>query len=372
MMLMGALLGGGVLLVAGGFALIGKLTSKAEKERYALPAEVVAREKASREALKREQQQQQELEAEEREKLRQFLLKYVCDGNEKAATALVAAVEGVQTDLEVLQTDKDAGNDPKDVRQFWRDELARRCKDDPVIFHWLGGRPPSLVAELFFGSDSTEKRDRGNLPAFLTRGNYSGSGTGFFISNDGWIITNEHVVGDATEVEVRSEDGQIRPARVVKTNADSDVALLKIESAPGSWLRLSGEELPMGASVFTIGFPNATLQGVEPKFTDGRISSLTGFRDDKDTYQVSVPIQPGNSGGPLVDMKAGNAIGITSAKLGGGDNVGYAIKGRMALTLIESVREAKASLATSPIPVGGDETAMIARVKSATVLVLVK
>lgn len=128
----------------------------------------------------------------------------------------------------------------------------------------------------------------------------------------------------------------------------------------------------MGASVFTIGFPNATLQGVEPKFTDGRISSLTGFRDEKDSYQVSVPIQPGNSGGPLVDMKAGHAIGITSAILGGGDNVGYAIKGRVALGLIEGVPEAKNSLAASPMPAGGDESAMIARVKSATVLVLVK
>lgn len=372
MMLIGGLVGGGVLLVVGGFALIGNLTSKAEKERFALPADVVAREKAGREALKREQEEQKAREAEEREKIRQYLLKYVCDGNEKVASALVAALDGVEKDLETLQTDKDASNDPKDVRQFWRDELTRRCKDDAAIFHWLGGRQPSLVAELFFGSDSTEKRDRGKLPAFLAAGNYSSNGTGFFISNDGWIITNAHVVDDATEVDVRGEDGEIRPARVVKTDEKSDVALLKMELAPGSWLRLAGEELPMGASVFTIGFPNATLQGVEPKFTDGRISSLTGFRDEKDSYQVSVPIQPGNSGGPLVDMKAGHAIGITSAILGGGDNVGYAIKGRVALGLIEGVPEAKNSLAASPMPAGGDESAMIARVKSATVLVLVK
>jgi hypothetical protein len=71
-------------------------------------------------------------------------------------------------------------------------------------------------------------------------------------------------------------------------------------------------------------------------------------------------------------MKAGGVIGITSAKLGGGDNVGYAIKGRVALALIEGAPEAKASLAASPIPASGDEAAMIARVKSATVLVLVR
>lgn len=112
----------------------------------------------------------------------------------------------------------------------------------------------------------------------------------------------------------------------------------------------------MGESVFTIGYPTPVLQGASPKFTRGDISSLTGFQDDPRIYQISVPVQPGNSGGPLVDMQ-GNVKGIvlavldakTAFRITGAipQNVNYAIKGFYAQALVDSMPDV-ARLLLSP------------------------
>ena len=84
-----------------------------------------------------------------------------------------------------------------------------------------------------------------------------------------------------------------------------------------------------------MGYPLSTVLGKEVKITDGIISSKTGYEDDAVTYQISVPIQPGNSGGALFDKK-GHLVGITNAGIPSAENVGYAIKSSYLLNLIES------------------------------------
>lgn len=95
----------------------------------------------------------------------------------------------------------------------------------------------------------------------------------------------------------------------------------------------------MGSNVFALGYPLAlSVMGTEIKFTDGKISSKTGFQGDITSYQISVPIQPGNSGGPLFDFD-GNLIGITSStfnrKLDITENVNYAIKSSYLKSLVD-------------------------------------
>ena len=92
-------------------------------------------------------------------------------------------------------------------------------------------------------------------------------------------------------------------------------ASIKCDSSPDSWLNLSTDKINMGAEVFTIGFPNLTIQGIAPKFTDDRISSLSGFRDAPKGFQISVPVQPGNSGGPLIHYASGGVAGVINALL---------------------------------------------------------
>ena len=104
-----------------------------------------------------------------------------------------------------------------------------------------------------------------------------------------------------------------------------------------------------GEEVGTFGYPLTSLQGVNPKFSKGVIASLTGIDDDSTNFQISVPVQPGNSGGPLFQMATGNVIGIVTARLNDKvaygqsgfipQNVNYAVKINYALALIESRRE---------------------------------
>jgi len=91
----------------------------------------------------------------------------------------------------------------------------------------------------------------------------------------------------------------------------------------------------VGTGVFALGYPMSNILGEEIKVTDGIISSKTGYKGDVVTYQISAPIQAGNSGGPLFD-KLGNIVGITNAGIPDAQNVGYAIKTSYLKNLLDS------------------------------------
>jgi hypothetical protein len=144
---------------------------------------------------------------------------------------------------------------------------------------------------------------------------FFGNGSGFFITSDGYFITNFHVVQQADDVKVIVGNQRFQ-ARLVNRDPSNDVALLKVEGNGFPCLPL-GKDLDVrsGEAVFTVGFPAATDMGVKPKTTDGIISSVTGIGDNPSTFQIQVPIQPGNSGGPLVLKSTGNVIGVTASSL---------------------------------------------------------
>jgi S1-C subfamily serine protease len=167
-----------------------------------------------------------------------------------------------------------------------------------------------------------------------TSNEWSGNGTGFFIDKNGYIATNYHVIEDASEIEVdfiQNNEKKSFKAKVISSDKQNDLAIIKIEDDKFKpYLRLpysiKTTITDVGSNVFTLGYPMAlTVMGDEVKFTDGKISSKTGFQGDITTYQISVPVQPGNSGGPLIDYD-GNIIGVVNAKIMAADNVSYAIK----------------------------------------------
>jgi TPR repeat protein len=182
--------------------------------------------------------------------------------------------------------------------------------------------------------------------------NPSFTGTGFFITDDGYLISNYHVVKDATKVRLLTGAGLI-DAKVVQVDAANDLALLKADGK-FSPLPISSSRLAqLGGTVATVGFPDIGLQGFAPKLAKGEIASLSGAGDDPRYFQISVPVQPGNSGGALVDER-GNVVGIVSAKLDAGaalaasgalpENVNYAVKSSLLLSFLESVPEVDAKL----------------------------
>src|SRR5260221_494374 len=120
------------------------------------------------------------------------------------------------------------------------------------------------------------------------------SGTGFFITDDGYLISNYHVVKDATKVCLVTGRGLIA-VTVVKVDAANDLALLKVanEETFKPLPIASSRTVHLGNTVITFGFPDTGLQGFAPKLARGEIASLAGARDDSHYFQISVPVQPG-------------------------------------------------------------------------------
>ena len=178
------------------------------------------------------------------------------------------------------------------------------------------------------------------------------SGTGFFITDDGFLMTNAHVVKGGTKLRLVTDAGIIA-AKVVKVDSANDLALLKAEGRFAPLPVAASRTVRLGITVATVGFPNIGLQGFAPKLAKGEIAALSGAQDDARYFQISVPIQPGNSGGALVDER-GNVVGIVSAKLSAKaaldtsgalpENVNYAVKSSFLLGFLESLPAVAAKL----------------------------
>ena len=204
------------------------------------------------------------------------------------------------------------------------------------------------------------------------------SGTSFSITKDGFLVTNEHVVSDAVQVRLVTSAGLIS-AKVVKVDAANDLALLKAEGRFAALPVAASRAVKLGGTVATVGFPNIGLQGFAPKLAKGEIASLSGAGDDARYFQISVPVQPGNSGGALVDER-GNVVGVVSAKLSARaalassgalpENVNYAIKSSYLLSFLESVPEVAAKLKEPNVKEKKFED-IVKEVEQAAVLVLV-
>jgi S1-C subfamily serine protease len=212
------------------------------------------------------------------------------------------------------------------------------------------------------------------------------TGTVFFITNNGYLISNYHVVKYETKVRLLTSAGLI-DAKVVQVDAANDLALLKVQTENPFDVFDFVKALPiapsrtvaLGGTVATVGFPDIGLQGFAPKLAKGEIASLSGAGDDPRYFQISVPVQPGNSGGALVDER-GNVIGIVSAKLDASaalaasgalpENVNYAVKSSLLLSFLESVPDVSAKLKA---PNTADEkfSDVVKSAQDATLLVLV-
>ena len=229
-----------------------------------------------------------------------------------------------------------------------------------------------LWAKMMFGAKGTQE----TLAQLPESRKLKASGTGFFITEDGYLLTNDHVVRDARRVKVRTRAG-VFPAEIVKTDREQDLALLKVEGGTYKPLPIASDStVALGDSAFTIGFPNVEVQGLEPKYTDGKISSLSGLHDDPSQYQISVQVQPGNSGGPLMS-RTGQAIGVVVAQLNEirvlavsgslPQNVNYAVKATVVRDFLKNFPQLKLA---SPDTVATPEAAVKAT-EEAVAMVLV-
>ncbi|MGD0650367.1 MAG: trypsin-like peptidase domain-containing protein [Verrucomicrobiia bacterium] len=276
--------------------------------------------------------------------------------------------------LATAQGDKQAGK--------FRDFLSKQMTREQIAE--AQRRASRFVArpEKGAGGGSTAQPEAADVPV--------GSGTGFLITvgNSPCVLTAHHVVKDATAIKV-VVGGKAFTARVAGDDPANDLAVLRIAASASDILAvaLSQPALPITASrqvklgdaVFTIGFPNTAVQGVAPKLTRGEINSLAGIQDDPRYFQTSVAVQPGNSGGPLVDVR-GNVIGVMTMRLDDlktleltgtlPQNVNYGLKSSFVLAFLESVPELSGAL-SPPHTENRKFEDVVKEVQQATVMVIV-
>lgn len=191
-------------------------------------------------------------------------------------------------------------------------------------------------------------------------------GTGFALTSNGYIATNYHVINGADSVYVQNTNGDSYKTTVVYIDPTYDLAILEIvdpsfkETAPLPYT-FKETESDLGQDVFTIGFPRE-----EAVYGRGYLSSSTGFGGDTIAYQVSIPVNPGNSGGPVLD-DSGNVIGVINGKQKEADGAAFAVKTNYLLKSLESISkdslDRKMQLNKSNLLKGLSRTAQIKKIQ---------
>jgi serine protease Do len=219
---------------------------------------------------------------------------------------LVDRVSPAVVSLAVIQ---EAATGPENSRQF-------------------GFLPPELQEQL--------RRQQGSQPR-----ERRGGGSGFFISQDGFIVTNNHVVENATQIKVTLKDGRELTARVIGTDPRTDIALIKVEGDRFPYVEFAPDARPrVGDWVVAIGNPF----GLGGTATAGIVSAtgrdIGGGGNISDFIQIDAPINPGNSGGPTFDMR-GRVVGVNTQIIstdGGSDGIGFAVPAAIAHNITDQLR----------------------------------
>lgn len=161
-------------------------------------------------------------------------------------------------------------------------------------------------------------------------------GTGFALSSNGYLVTNYHVIKGADSVYVQNSDGESFKVKQIYIDPAYDIAVLQITdpefkhlaSLPYTFKKSTSD---VGEDVYTIGFPRD-----DQVYGEGYVSSRSGYSGDTIAYQVSIPVNPGNSGGPLLDNR-GNIVGIINGKQTLADGAAFAIKSSYVLKSLEAI-----------------------------------
>ena len=200
--------------------------------------------------------------------------------------------------------------------------------------------PPGL-REFFrrFGMPDGQNGPEG-MPRGRGRNVITGQGSGFFISADGYAVTNNHVVEKAESVQITTDDGKIHKAKVIGTDPRTDLALIKVEDGPFPYVKLSGKAPRIGDWVLAVGNPFGLGGTVTAGIVSARGRDIGASAYD-DFIQIDAPVNKGNSGGPTFDTE-GNVIGVNTAIFspsGGSVGIAFAIPADTVDSVVAQLKE---------------------------------
>jgi serine protease Do len=265
-------------------------------------------------------------------------------------------LNAIHDEIDVHTLKEDLMEHPSLIVQLWRNHHSKISVAASIAIF-------AILCTLYFTGDLTNKdprfmelkrevgklkrstenlnRSQNNLihdiksdKRFANPGNFRG--TGFALSSNGYIITNYHVVNGADSVYVQNADGESFHTKVIYTEPQYDVAILEINDStfknlgaiPYSFKKAKSD---LGENVYTLGYP-----GDDIKFGPGALTASSGFRGDTTEYEIYIPVNPGNSGGPLLDEK-GNIIGVINGKQTQTSGAAFAVKSNYLLKAIQNI-----------------------------------
>jgi len=163
------------------------------------------------------------------------------------------------------------------------------------------------------------------------------SGSGFYITDNGHILTNEHVIEGCKKITLNNE-GQEMSAFLLASDSKNDLALLKVDVSPEDFYKLSPQDAKLLDNVIIAGYPLGKRVSSAVKTSKGSITSLAGYGDDYSNFQTDAALNQGNSGGPIID-KSGGVIGVAVANYGkqaGVESFNFGIKSSVVKAFIEA------------------------------------
>jgi serine protease Do len=216
-------------------------------------------------------------------------------------------------------------------------QVAQRDGDEDGPNFSMPNVPPGSPLERFFREFRGEPGPRGQRPPGAPR---QAQGSGFFISADGYLVTNNHVVDNGSEVQIVTDDGRTLDAKVIGTDAKTDLALLKAEGSDFPYVKLAPQKARIGDWVLAVGNPF----GLGGTVTAGIVSAQNrdiGQGPYDDFLQIDAPINRGNSGGPTFNL-AGEVVGVNTAIFspsGGNVGIAFAIPASTVDQVVASLKE---------------------------------
>ncbi len=218
---------------------------------------------------------------------------------------------------------------------------ASKVVKTPAAFNGMGDDGSDLFGQLFGGRVAPGNRGGGRFQAPPSAHREGGLGSGVIISADGYIITNNHVVDGATDVEVTLTDRREFKARVIGTDPKTDVAVIKIDADRLPAITVGdSSKLRTGDEVLAIGNPYGVGQTVTMGIVSATGRAGLGIEDYEDFIQTDASINPGNSGGALVNDR-GELVGINTAILsgntGGNQGIGFAVPVNLARQVMDQI-----------------------------------
>jgi S1-C subfamily serine protease len=225
--------------------------------------------------------------------------------NNEASILAHKEAKSICSDYKVINELKDFSKDTKNQPQW---EVSRLGSGRYMITVWA----TYPVIELYFECNANTSSTKDNNEIDTSKVIAASSGTGFFVSTNGHIVTNYHVIDSCNDVKAHYK-GKIVNTDILYNDRTNDLSIIKANLKPNKVFSISNEDVSLLEDIIVAGYPLGKEISASIKTFKGSVTALSGYGDNYSNFQIDASLNSGNSGGPILDQK-GNIVGVAVAK----------------------------------------------------------